>query len=132
MTNGPSSQTSRLNRTTSHVVVAWTAPILTVKPVGPNIGQRETPIITEEVVPAIKEAGKGLGVLLLDLRDVTFMASMGLGMCIAFRNQAVANGAKAILFGASSDLLGVLTMMRIDKLYSIAKSEDELRKLIAK
>jgi anti-anti-sigma factor len=103
-----------------------------VKPVGPQIGQRESPIITAEVTPVLKEVGNSIGILLLDLRDVTFMASMGLGMCIAFRNLAVANGGKAILFGASEDLLGVPTMMRIDKLYSIAKSEDELRKLIAK
>ena len=39
----------------------------------------------------------------------------------------VANGAKAILYGASSDMQQLLAMMKIEKLYTIAKSEAELK-----
>jgi anti-anti-sigma factor len=115
------------HKKTTLVEVRWAEPFLTIRPAGPQIGQRESPIITDEVSPFLKQAGKSLKVLVLDLTDVTFMSSMGLGMCIAFRNQANNVGAKAVLFGASSELLKLLAMMKIEKLYQIAKSEDELK-----
>ena len=59
------------------------------------------------------------------------MSSMGLGMCIAFRNQAHNLGAKSVLFGASAELLKLLAMMKIEKLYHIAKSEDELKAVLS-
>jgi anti-anti-sigma regulatory factor len=55
------------------------------------------------------------------------MSSMGLGMCIAFRNQANNAGAKSVLYGASNELLKLLAMMKIEKLYQIAKTEAELK-----
>ncbi len=114
-------------RKTALVEVKWAEPFLTIRPAGPQIGQRESPIITDEVAPFLKQAGKSLRVLVLDLSDVTFMSSMGLGMCIAFRNQAHNAGAKSVLYGASSELLKLLAMMKIEKLYQIAKTEDELK-----
>lgn len=120
------------HRKTPLVEVKWSSPILTVRPAGPQIGQRESPLITAEVTPFLKSAGKDLKTFLLDVSDVTFMSSLGLGMCIAFRNQAAAAGAISILYGASPEMLGLLTMMRIEKLYTIAKSEEELRRALAK
>ncbi len=121
------SQTAN-HRKTALVEIRWSAPILTVRPAGPQIGQRESPIVSEEVMPFLERAGKSLKIMILDLSDVTFMSSMGLGICISFRNKAAALGGKAILYGASRDLLGLLSMMKIEKLYTIAKSEDELKK----
>ncbi|MDZ4830672.1 MAG: STAS domain-containing protein [Phycisphaerae bacterium] len=128
MTTG--ADTNPNHKKTALVEVRWATPFLTVRPAGPQVGQRESPIITDEVNPFLKLAGKTLKMMVLDLSDVTFMSSMGLGMCIAFRNQAAANGAKSVLYGASKDLLQLLAMMKIEKLYTIAKSEDELRTLL--
>jgi anti-anti-sigma factor len=99
----PAGQSSS-GKKTALVEVQWSSPFLTVRPAGPQIGQRESPIITDEVMPFFRQAGKTLKVLVLDLSDVTFMSSMGLGMCIAFRNQASAVGAKSVLFGVSAEL----------------------------
>lgn len=118
------------HKKTPLVEIRWATPFLTVRPAGPQVGQRESPIITDEVTPYLKNAGKSLRGLVLDLSDITFMSSMGLGMCIAFRNQAATVGAKSILYGASKDLLQLLAMMKIERLYSIAKSEDELKVLL--
>ncbi len=115
---------------TALVEIRWSAPFLTVRPTGPQIGQRESPIINDEVSPFFRTAGKGLKVLVLDLSDVTFMSSMGLGMCIAFRNTAHAVGAKSALYGVSSELLKLLAMMKIEKLYSIARTEAELKAIL--
>jgi anti-anti-sigma regulatory factor len=54
------------------------------------------------------------------------MSSMGVGVCIALRNKAVAAGAKPILFGASADLAKLLAMMKIDQMYKFAKDQGEL------
>ena len=104
--------------------------LLYVKFVGPQVGQRESPIISQEVEPYIRAAGKGLKHFIIDLKSVTFMSSMGLGMCIAFRNTAAAAKADSILFGLSKELLGLLSMMKIEKLYKIAKDQAHLEKLL--
>jgi anti-anti-sigma factor len=112
------------------VEIQWTSPILMVRPAGPQIGQRESPILNEEVAPFLRQAGKSLKVMVLDLSDVTFMSSMGLGVCIAFRNLASAAGAKSVLFGARKELLALLQMMKIEKLYTIVGTEAELKALL--
>lgn len=117
-------------RNTALVDIEWSPPFLTVRPAGPQIGQRESPIITDEVMPFFVHAGKSLKVLVLDLSNVTFMSSMGLGMCIAFRNKASSLGAKSALYGVTPDLLKLLAMMKIEKLYSIARSDEELKAIL--
>ena len=97
-----------------------------MKFVGPQVGQRESPIISQEVEPYFKEAGKGLKHFIIDLQNVTFMSSMGLGVCIGLRNKSVALGAKPILFGTSKELLQLFAMMKIDQMYKIAKNQGEL------
>ena len=63
---------------------------LYVRLLGPQVGQRESPIISQEVEPYLKEAA-GLKYFIIDLQSVTFMSSMGLGICIALRHKANAN-----------------------------------------
>ena len=104
---------------------------LLVKPAGPSIGQREAPIIQNEVKPFLESIGADLDHLVLDLSGVTFMSSMGLGMCISLRNDASARKADAILFGLCKDLHSLMSMMKIEKLYKIAKNQKQLDKLMS-
>ncbi|MFN5497247.1 MAG: STAS domain-containing protein [bacterium] len=104
--------------------------LLYVKLVGPQVGQRESPIISQEVEPYLRSAGKGMRHFIIDLQSVTFMSSMGLGVCIALRHKAAAAGAKPILFGTSKELLQLFTMMKIDQLYKFAKDQAELDSLL--
>jgi anti-anti-sigma factor len=104
--------------------------LLYVKLVGPQVGQRESPIISQEVEPYLRSAGKGMQHFIIDLQSVTFMSSMGLGVCIALRHKAAAAGAKPILFGTSKELLQLFTMMKIDQLYKFAKDQAELDSLL--
>ena len=92
--------------------------------------ETESPIISTEVEPYLRAASKGLKHFIIDLKGVTFMSSMGLGVCIALRHKAAAAGAKPILFGTSKELLQLFTMMRIDQLYKFAKDQDELDALL--
>jgi anti-anti-sigma factor len=113
------------------IEIEWTGSVLILRLAGPNIGQRESPIITEEITPYFKKHGKAVKHMVLDLSTVNFMSSMGLGMCIACRNLANAHGAASILFGMNKDLAALMSMMKIEKMYRIARNNDELKKLIA-
>jgi anti-anti-sigma factor len=106
--------------------------ILRVKPVGPNVGQREGPIIDKDVKPLLAAAGTSLRALVLDLHDVTFMSSMGLGTCIALRNEANAHGARTALVGLCPELEKLFEMMRIHKLYEVQKSNEDLASWLEK
>ena len=112
------------------VEVAWDGPIVVIKPAGPNIGQRETPIIQEDVGPYLKL--KTIKLLVLDLSSVSFMSSMGLSMCIAARNAAVAVGAQPVLYGLNKDLKSLMAMMKMDKLYKVVDTQADLSKLTGK
>jgi len=113
-------------KTTSHVDIEVRSKLLYVKFMGPQVGQRESPIISQEVEPYLKAAGKDLRHFIIDLKSVTFMSSMGVGVCISLRNKAAAAGAKPILFGTSPDLVKLLAMMKIDQMYKLAKDQGEL------
>jgi anti-anti-sigma factor len=119
-----------ISKKTSLVEIEARPHLLYVKFIGPQVGQRESPIISAEVEPYIKEYGKALQSFVIDMRGVTFMSSMGLGVCIALRHKANTGGAKAILYGTSPDLLKLFTMMKIDQLYKFAKDQAELDKLL--
>jgi anti-anti-sigma factor len=102
--------------------------VVLLKPKGPNVGQREAPIIDNDVKPLLAKAGDGLKGLILDLHDVTFMSSMGLGTCIALRNIANGVGAKTAIVGLRPELESLFKMMRIHKMYDIQKSDAALDK----
>jgi stage II sporulation protein AA (anti-sigma F factor antagonist) len=117
-------------RKTTLVEIDVRETLLYVRLVGPQVGQRESPIISQEVEPYLRSASKSMRHFIIDLQGVTFMSSMGLGVCIALRHKAAAAGAKPILFGTSKELLQLFTMMKIDQLYKFAKDQNELDALI--
>jgi len=128
MTNASDELPSK--KKTPLIEIDWNGSVLILRLVGPNIGQRESPIITEEFNPYFKKHGTLIKHMVLDMTTVSFMSSMGLGMCIACRNLASAQGSSSILYGLNKDLLALMSMMKIEKMYKIAKSNDELQKLI--
>jgi anti-anti-sigma regulatory factor len=93
----------------------------------PTIGQREAPIISAEVIEALAGANlpKG-GSFVLDVSGVTMLTSMGLGMCVDLRNRANAAKLKPHLSGTSRALLDLFRMMKIDRLYTVVYSREDL------
>ena len=117
---------------TLHVEMIWDGSILIVLPAGPNIGQREAPIMSGDIDPHMKSLGKAVKFMVLDLSSVQFMSSMGIGTCINCRNGAAALGAKPILYGANKDLRALLAMMKIEKLFMVADSRESLNKIVGR
>jgi anti-anti-sigma factor len=105
--------------------------VLVARLAGPSIGTREASIISRELNRALDTAGGGLRALVLDMRGVQMMASMGLGMCIDARNRAGRGGASTVVYGLCPELGQLFRMMKVDRLYRIAHNEAELSRALA-
>ncbi len=127
-----STQEEPTTKKTLYVEMIWDGSVLIVRPAGPNIGQREAPIMSGDIDPHMKSLGKAMKFMVLDLSSVQFMSSMGIGTCINCRNGAAALGAKPILYGANKDLRALLAMMKIEKLFAIADSREALNKIVGR
>ena len=96
------------------------------------MGQREAPIIDTDVKGLFELAGDNLKGLVIDLSDVTFMSSMGLGACVALRNHAMGAGAKVAIHGLNDDLDALFKMMRFHKMFDMQKNDQALEKWLKK
>lgn len=103
--------------------------VLTIRPAGPVIGQREAQVIGEQVTAALEEAGRDLRVLVFDLRDVQMMSSMALGVCIDARNHARGVGARPVIYGVNEQLAELFKMLKLSRLFTVARNDKHLRRL---
>ena len=69
--------------------------------------------------------------LVIDLREVRSMSSVGLNLCIEARNHARACRGVTILLGVDPLLREQLRVLRIDRLYKMAADEQEVARLVA-
>lgn len=100
--------------------------LLTVRPRGPNLGEREAMGIANEIRPIMDRLGGEMRGLVLDLSDVAHMSSFGLGMCIELRNHAKTLNATTVVYRMSDELAELFKMMKVDRLYTIAKTPKDL------
>ncbi len=106
--------------------------VVTARLVGPNIGQREGPIVAQMIESELQSASGSIRHVVLDFSDVTYINSAGLGSCVTMRNQAKAEGAQVVLFGLRDDLRAVFKMTRMDKIFTIADDVKRLAKAVKK
>lgn len=112
------------------VVTDFKSGVLTARMIGPHIGEREAQIIAREINDAIAVAGRSLRTLVLDVKSVRAMSSLGLGMCIDVRNTAHSLKARTIVVSLSRELFELFRMMKVDRLYTLAHDQTELKKLL--
>ena len=103
--------------------------VLIARMVGPNVGQREAEIITEAFEKAL-EATSGATHLHVDLSEVAFMNSMGIGMLVDLRTKVTAKKLKLVLGGVKPELEQLLKMVRLDKLFTICTNDKQLAKAL--
>lgn len=112
------------------VSMNWKHAVLRVTPTGPGIGEREAFIIARNVHDAFKQYGSRMRTFVLDLRHIRSVSSLGLGVCVDLRHAAKAAGAKSIVyFGGDSQLRELFRMMRVDRLFTVARDEKALDRL---
>jgi len=105
--------------------------VMVLRPTGPKLGQRESGIVAEECRRAISGYGTELRHVVIDLSDVRSMASLGLGLCIEMRNAARNQHASCILFGLGQELRELFSLMKIDRLFTMVHSADDLGRAVA-
>ena len=103
--------------------------ILIARLVGPNIGQREAEIITEAMGKML-QAAIDASIMHVDMSEVTFMNSMGIGMLVDLRGKAANRKMKLVLGGVKPELEQLLKMVRLDKLFKICTNDAQLAKAL--
>jgi len=105
--------------------------VVVIRPHGPTLGQREAAILNAEMRPVVDNLGLRLRALVIDLTDVQMMASFGLGVCIELRNAAHNQKARTIVFGLNEELAAMFRLMKVDRLYTIVQSTQDLARALA-
>lgn len=93
-----------------------------------HIGDRETQIIQDELTAAAGPAGWRVAI---DLSKVTFLPSAGLGMLVAIHNNAKSSKGKLAVFGVADDLMKMLKITHLDKLFSIKPDREAALKAVS-
>jgi anti-anti-sigma factor len=103
---------------------------LTVVVTASQVGSAEAPKIQAVALPAMERMGKSLRVFVLDVSAVTYMNSMGLGVCIELRNRAHKMGAQCVIFGMQKKIAELFRLMKVDRLFEVAADAAELGRLL--
>ncbi|MBT8485712.1 MAG: STAS domain-containing protein [Phycisphaerales bacterium] len=93
-----------------------------------TVGQIEAVEIAEQLVPLIGEAGSLRG-FVLDLREVEYVNSSGLGLIIDLGNRAKERGATAVAFGLRAEIKALFELMKIGRFYQFAPDADAAMKI---
>jgi anti-sigma B factor antagonist len=65
----------------------------------------------------------GIQRVAIDMSDVRFLTSAGIGALIHIDRACRAAGGRVVLFGLSDDLVGLLKISRLDKVFAIKSDE---------
>lgn len=96
----------------------------------PSIGQSEAPFVREQIIARLAEATPGRA-LVIDLSQVSLVSSLGLGTFVDLRNSAEKAGLRPAVFGLNRHLADLFRLMKIERLFVILKSQQELDALVA-
>ncbi len=118
-------------RDTSPEFVEFTRPSghLVAKVVVPSVGQGEAPTIREQVAEQLAATPSGK-CFVLDLSSVSLLSSLGLGTCVDLRNTAEKAGLRPVIYGMNRHLTDLFSLMKIDRLFKILKTPQELDQLL--
>lgn len=86
----------------------------------PAVGQREAPIVEDELKTA---AGGANNRLIIDMSAVTVLGSMGLGMLVTITKRCRDGGGRLAIIGLSPALVDLIRLTKLDKFLVIAKDE---------
>ncbi len=95
----------------------------------PSINQREAEIIGASIEEAMADLD-GFKWFVVDMGQVNFMSSMGIGMLIDVRSRAAGRKMKLILANVTKELEQLLKMVKLDKVLVICTNEKQLKKAL--
>ncbi len=105
-----------------HVEVSRKGSVIKVRFTSSTIGQREVPGISSTIIAEIDKLGQRLSRLVLDMTEVEFLSSLGLGMIIDARNRAHSQEAVTELINASTQLMELFQLVKVKSLFTFPGS----------
>lgn len=93
-----------------------------------KITEREASVLGPELTTAAEASGHKL---VLDMEQVVFLASAGIGTLVSAHRDCKAAGGKMAVCNVSPDILEVLKLTRLHKLFTISKSKDAAIKAVS-
>ena len=98
----------------------------------PTLGSREGTVVARSAGDKLRQAGNLVRVVVLDFGDVDYVDSGGLGAVVTIRNEAKdINDAQVVIFGLRDDLLALLKLTKLDRVFKIANSAEELSSIVS-
>ena len=85
-----------------------------------KLTERESSIVTEELLRAAAQTDHRIAV---DLSRVLFVASAGVGCIISVNKTCMENKGKLAVFGVNDDLMKLLKLTKLHKIFVVAKDE---------
>ena len=113
---------------TTHVNTEVTSGVLVANLKTQSLSEYEAGVIGKQITA---DAPKSGWKVLLNLEEVQFMASAGLGMIVSLANQAKKAGGKLVISNVNDEIRAVLKMTKLDKLFPIEKSNEKALKKLA-
>ncbi len=95
----------------------------------PTITQRESEIISASLQEALADIS-GYKWLVIDMREVTFMSSMGIGMLVDARSRAAGRKMKGVLANVATEMDQLLRMVKLEKVFAICTNDKQLKKAL--
>lgn len=75
----------------------------------------------------LAEARAAVGILVIDLSDVGYMDSSGVGTLVFVKREVERTGGRVVLAGLQPRVRSVLEITHLDKFFTIVQSVDEVR-----
>ena len=105
-------------------------PCLTLRLRGPSINERESFIITNEAAKLIESADDFCSFLVLDMQEISFISSMGIGMLLDLRKRGAVRKMKIVLSNVGDELHTLLSIVKLEKLLSVCTSDRDLKRAL--
>ncbi|MFI4896200.1 MAG: STAS domain-containing protein [Phycisphaerales bacterium JB059] len=87
-----------------------------------RIAEREGPILVSELSEVAKARDCRLAI---DLTEVMMISSAGIGSLVQLHRACAEHRGKLVLFGISEEMLAMLKVARLDKLFTIKSKRDD-------
>lgn len=94
----------------------------------PTVGQREAPIVQNELIAAGESARWRL---VVDMSGVTMLTSVGLGALVTLHNRCREAKGKMALYGLQGTIVELLKITKLERLFPIAKDREAALKAVS-
>lgn len=92
-----------------------------------SLSEYESGVVLREIEAHAPQAGWNV---VLDMAEVRFMASSGIGMIISLMKSCKANKGKLAVCSITDEILSVLRLTKVDKLFNIRADVDNAIKTV--